>query len=213
MPHPPAHPRRLAAALAAASGLACLAGCTGGPEIPICPGVVMGAFDLVATRTAASCQGDSAPGDGAAACADSDPLASVDCQAGPPVPACCFDRLFPPRRELKAVVAYGAVGDAAAFCLQRPGATPYQGTRAATAGGDALDVSLLTSGAVLASCAATCAVDVRHQVTGLLARATPDGPVTGFTGQSIELASATPSASCGACAMPCTATWALAPAP
>jgi len=216
VPHPPAPPRRLAAALAAYAGLACLAGlagCTGGLEIPVCPGAEVGTFDLVATRTAASCQGASAPTDGAAACAASDPLSTVDCQAGAPVPACCFDRLFPRTRALRAIIAYGAVGDAAAFCPQRAGATPYLGTRAVVADGEALTVALETSGAVLSSCASTCAVTVRHQLTGLVARDVPGGPVTGFTGQSVEVAQATPSASCGACAMPCTATWALAPGP
>jgi hypothetical protein len=173
----------------------------------------VGTFDLVATRTAAACQGDTAPTDGAAACADSDPLSTVDCHAGAPVPDCCFDRLFPRTRQLRAVIAYGAVGNAAAFCLQRPGATPYLGTREVVAGGEALTAALETSGAVLSSCASTCAVTVQHQVTGLVARDAPGGPVTGFTGQSVEVAQATPSASCAACAMPCTATWALAPNP
>jgi hypothetical protein len=210
--HPSAALRRLASALAAAlAALAGPSGCAGGLEVPACPGVEVGTFDLVATRTAASCQGDSAPIDGAVACAGASPFVKVDCQTARPVPACCFDRLFPPRLELQAVVAYGALGGAAAFCLQRPGATPYLGTRTAVAGGEALTTSLDTAGAVLASCAATCAVTVRHQVTGLVARDPGSGAVTGFTGQSVEEASATPSADCAACATPCSATWTLAP--
>lgn len=213
MPRPSASPRRLAAALAAASALAGLAGCAGGLEVPVCPGTEVGTFDLVATRTAAACQGDSAPPDGASACAEAEPPSTVDCQAARPVPGCCFDRLFPPRRELQAVVAYGALGGAAALCVQRPGSVPYLGTRTAVAGGEALAVTLDTSGAVLASCAATCAVTVRHEVTGLVARDLASGAVTGFTGQAVEEASATPSADCAACVTPCTATWALAPKP
>lgn len=207
----PAAARRPCAALAAA-GLA-LAACTAGLDVPACPGEEVAELSLEGTRTAASCAGDSVPASGTAACAARNPPVSVDCQATRPAPDCCFDALFPPVRPFRAVVAFGVADASAALCLQVPGAVPYLGTRTAEAGGDALDVSLETGGAVLSACASTCAVTVHHQVTGLLARDPGSGAVTGFTGQSVETASATASAACGACVTPCTATWTLAQAP
>ncbi len=213
MPAPSASPGRPSApprALAAA--LVWLAGCTGGLDVPACPGVEMATLSLAGARVSAACAGG-APLDGTAACAAATPPVTADCQGAGPLPPCCFDRLFPPVLPFRAVVAFGALDDSAALCVQRPGATPFLGTRAAAPGGDALTVAADTAGAVLGSCAATCAVTVRHEVTGLLARDPESGAVTGFTGQVVETASATPSAACAPCATPCTATWALAPAP
>ncbi len=202
------------AGLAALAWLAAAAGCTSGPEIPTCPGDEVGRFDLLATRTAASCQDGSGPGaDGTAACAARVPPLTVDCLTARPAPDCCFDRLFPPTRTVQAVISYAALGDAAAFCLQRPGAAPYLGTRTAAAGGETITASLETAGAVLSSCAATCAVTVRHDLTGLVARDPESGAVTGFTGVSTEVAAATASAACATCTTPCQATWDLARAP
>lgn len=202
------------AALAAWAWLAVAAGCTGGAEIPTCPGDEVGRFDLTATRTAAACLDGSGPGeDGTAACAARVPALTVDCKTARPAPDCCFDRLFPPTRTFQAVISYAALGDGAAFCLQRPGAAPYLGTRGApTAAGETITVSLETSGAVLSSCAATCAVTMRHDLTGLVARNPESGAVTGFSGTSTEVASATSSAACATCTTPCQATWDLAPA-
>jgi len=207
----PAAARRPCAALAAA-GLA-LAACTAGLDVPACPGEEVAELSLEGTRTSAACAGDSVPASGSAACAARSPPVSVDCQAVRPAPDCCFDGLFPLRRAVRAVVAFGVADETAALCLQVPGAVPYLGTRAAVAGGDELQVSLDTGGAVLSACASTCAVTVHHEVTGLLARDPGTGAVTGFTGQSVEAASATASAACGACVTPCTATWTLAQAP
>lgn len=207
---PPRHLVRALAASAALGGLAAAAGCTGGLEVPVCPGEEVGRFDLTATRTAASCAGGTVPADGTAACAALVPPVVVDCQAPGPVPGCCFDRLFPPTRTLQAVVAYGAQGGTAALCPQRPGAAAWLGTRAAAAGGEALAVALDTSGAVLSSCASTCAVTVHHELTGLVARHPGTNAVTGFTGTSTEVASATASAACASCTPPCQATWDLA---
>jgi hypothetical protein len=219
VPHPPALPRRLAAAPPARAALAALAwaaglsACTTPQEIAECPGLGMASLDLVATRTAASCQDDTAPADGDAACAAATPPQTVQCLLARPVPPCCFDALFPPVVTFTATFAYGPQDGSAALCLPRPGASPYLGTRTAAVGGDELSVALDTSGAVLTSCSAGCSVTVRHEVTGLLARDPESGAVTGFTGQHVETASPTAAADCTPCTAPCTATWSLAPAP
>jgi hypothetical protein len=177
-----------------------------------CPGVPVAQLDLVAKRTSASCQGDTVPADGQASC---DALAppAVSCLLDRPVPSCCFDGLFKPEVPFRATFAFGSTGASAYLCLPVPGAAPYPGTHAAVAGGDQVAVSLETIGAVLASCSSTCAVTMRHEVTGLLGRDPVSGAVTGFTGESVELASPTPDATCTPCTAPCSATWALAPAP
>lgn len=215
-PRASAAPRTRAAALAAIltpALLAGLAGCRAGQVIEECPGVPVATLDLAATRTSASCQGDTAPADGTAACAAGTPPLTVNCLLDRPVPPCCFDGLFKPEVEFRATFAFGSTGSAASFCLPVPGATPYPGSHAAVAGGDQVSVSLETIGAVLASCSATCAVTMRHEVSGLLGRDPVTGDVTGFTGESVELASPTPDATCTPCTAPCTATWSLAPKP
>jgi hypothetical protein len=167
-------------------------------------------LELVATRTSAACQGDTTPADGAAACAARVPPLTVNCQLERPAPDCCFDGLFPPEVTFQATVAFGQLDDSAAFCLPVAGATPYTGTRVTAGGSDAFSVSLETAGAVLASCSSTCAVTVRHEVTGVLTRDPVSGDVTGFSGQSVEAAAPTPDATCAPCTAPCAATWTLA---
>ncbi len=216
----PATPlQRLAAALPALAAVAAVAGCSAGSQVAECPGAAVGTFRLVATRTAAACQGDAAPADGSAACLAATPSQVVDCQAARPVPPCCFDGLFPPalpapgQPDLVVAIAYGPQEAAAAVCLPRPKDSPLLGTHAAAAGGDELAVSLDTSGAVYGACAAACAVTVHQALTGLLARDPVSGAATGFTGQLVEVGSATAAAACAPCAAPCTATWAVATAP
>ncbi|MCM2334491.1 MAG: hypothetical protein NDI82_11170 [Anaeromyxobacteraceae bacterium] len=213
MPSTSAAPGRPAAPPLVLAALAWLAGCTGGLDVPSCPGDEVATLELAGARVSAACAGDGVPANGSAACAAADPPVTVDCQAVRPAPPCCFDLLFPPILPFRAVVAFGDLDASAAFCVQRPGSTPYLGTHTAAAGGDELTVSADTSGAVLAACAATCAVTVHHEVTGLLARDPLTGAVTGFTGQAVQTASATPSADCAPCATPCTAIWSLARAP
>ena len=186
MPHPAASPRTLAPALAA---LAALAACAGGNEIAPCPGVEVGTFRLAGTRTSAACQGGTGPAGG-------------------------FDGLFAPSiPTFTATIAYGSQGASAALCLPKAEASPYLGTRTPAPGGEAIAVELETSGAVLAACAGTCAVTVHHAVTGLVARDPVSGAVTGFTGELVETAASTPAADCTPCSAPCTASWALTPAP
>jgi hypothetical protein len=176
--------------------------------------VEVGTFELVATRTAATCVGDTAPLDGSAACLAATPSQVVDCASARPVPACCYDGLFKPTLPpFTATVAYGAQGSSAALCVSRPQASPFLGTRAPASGGETLSVALDSAGAVLAACAATCAVTVHHAITGTVARDPLSGVATAFTGELVETASATPTAACAPCASPCTATWTLAPAP
>jgi len=214
VPQPADSPRRTAALLA----LITLAGpvaCTGANEIAECPGTEVGTFLLVGTRASASCQGDTAPADGAAQCAKAE--LTVDCQAARPVPACCFDGLFPPvipaAPPFTFTITYGSQGGSAALCTGLAKANPYLGTRTSVAGGESLSVALDTAGAVLGACAGTCAVTFHHAVTGLVARDPVSGAATGFTGEYVETASATPSAACAPCATPCTATWTLGPPP
>lgn len=207
----PAAPRRLAAALTALAALAGLAGCKSGQPIEDCPGTDVALLSLLATRTAAACQADTAPADGDSACAAA--KVTAHCQLDRPVPACCFDGLFPPTRAFQATIAYGALDASAAFCLPVPGASPYVGTRTSVGTDEQLSVSVETSGAVLASCSSTCAVTVLHEVTGLVEHATAGGPVTGFTGELVETASPTPASSCAPCTAPCAATYALAKSP
>jgi hypothetical protein len=198
-------------ALVALAALAGPAGCKSGQIIEDCPGTDVVLLSLVATRTTAACQGDTAPADGDAACAASQ--IPSHCQLERPVPSCCFDGLFPVTRAFQATIAYGALDASAAFCLPVPGASPYVGTRTSVGTGEQLSVSVETSGAVLASCSSTCAVTVLHSVTGLVEHAVAGGPVTGFTGELVEAASPTPASSCTPCTAPCTATWALGPPP
>jgi hypothetical protein len=197
------------------AALATATGCTPANEIPECPGVAVGTFSLRATRAAAACQGDTAPSDGDTACQRTDPAWVLGrCQLVRPVPSCCFDILFPPALPaLSLTIAYAAVGPGAVACLPRPKASPFQGTRTTGAGGEQLSLALDTSGAVLGSCAAACAVTVHQTLTGLVARDPVSGLATGFTGEHVEVASATPAADCAPCVAPCTATWALTPAP
>ena len=224
MSRPSASPRRPAAArpvarrwaaLAAVAALAGLVGCQAHQVIEPCPGVPVAVLDLTATRTSASCVGDTAPADGDQACQSAKAALNPPqtwtghCALDVPTPDCCFDLLFKKDPPVKATIAYGALDASAAFCLPVPGAAPYAGTRVTTPGGDQLSFSLDTSGAVLSSCSATCAVTVHHEVTGLLVRDPVSGAVTAFTGVSTETASATPAATCTPCTAPCTATWSL----
>lgn len=210
MRRPPTPPRRIAAALAA---FALLAACAPGADVAECPGVEVGNFRLLATRTAAACAGDTAPGDGSAICLAATPSQVVDCATARPVPACCFDRLFPAAPEVTVTIAYGSQGSSAALCPARPLASPFLGTRTPVTGGETLAVELDSAGAVLAACASACAVTVHHAITGTVARDPLSGAATGFAGELVETASATPSADCTPCAAPCAATWALVSAP
>lgn len=91
----------------------------------------------------------------------------------------------------------GATGLAFA-CTGRREAVPFSGTRT----GDAWSVSAETSGAVLGACGAGCTTRVTQRVEGVL------GP-GGFAGVLTEVQDALDPAPCGACTLPCTATWAL----
>jgi len=194
--------------------VAALAACTGASQVAECPGVEVGSLHVVGARTAAACLGDTAPADGSAACAALTPPLTVDCQTARPIPACCFDNLFAPSIAFTGTLSYAVDGDLAALCTGRSQATPYLGTHASAAGGDQIAVSVDTAGAVLGSCAATCAVTVHHAVTGLVARDPVTGVITGFTGEHVETTGLlSPLASCAPCGASCTATWTLSLAP
>lgn len=175
-----------------------LAACTSRPPVADCPGTVVATFTFAATRLP-----------DAAGCAE---------VLGPPAytgPAPDFVALYP--LELPAAngaatltVAYASQGQAAALCTDRPGATPFTGTRApATADDDQVTATLETSGAVLAACSGLCAVTVRQEISGLLRRDPASGAVTGFTGTLTETDTATAGADCTPCVAPCGATYTL----
>ena len=152
-----------------------------------CPGIDLGGLHLAGARTAASCTAGG--------------------------PANGFDDLYPATLAFDATFAHQAQGDGAALCLNRPGADPFQGTTAAGAGGDQLDVAADTTGAVLVKCAAGCAVSVRQTISGTLTLDPVTRAPTAFSGTLTEVATAEPLSDCAPCTLPCGATWALTGAP
>ena len=170
-------------ALALASLAALAVACAEDP--PRCPGRAEGAFQLVATRT------------------------DVSCAAGAPATTGGLDDLYPATFTFAATVAFAAEGTGAAVCTLRRLSAPLTGTHQ----GDLVTVALETGGAVLTACSAACAVTVRQELAGTLARDPGTGLATGFTGTLVELATAAGGVDCGPCTPPCQATYALAPAP
>jgi hypothetical protein len=156
------------------------AGCA--EDQPRCPGRAEGAFLLQATRTA------------------------VACVAGAPATPGGLDDLYPPAFTFAVTVAFAGDGTGAAMCTLRRTSEPLTGTHQ----GDEVAVALETGGAVLAACAATCAVTVRQEITGTLARDAGTGLATGFDGTLVDAATAAAGAGCGPCTPPCSATYALA---
>ena len=152
-----------------------------------CPGNDLGGLQLVGTRTSAACAAGG--------------------------PASGIDGLYPPTVLVGAVFAYSAQGSGAAVCLDRAGAVPFVGTRTAAGGGDLLEVAVDTAGAVLAGCAANCAVTVRQVLGGTLTRDPVSGAPAGFAGTLTETTTTAPSDACLPCTLPCGATWALTGAP
>ena len=122
-------------------------------------------------------------------------------------PAGGYAALVPATLTLDLTFSFDAAGGAA-LCNGKALAAPLTGTH----DGDALVVSLETTGGVLSGCASTCAVTTDQQVAGSLLR-DGTGAVIGFSGTLTDRQAATASATCGACTTPCTATWALATAP
>ncbi len=113
--------------------------------------------------------------------------------------ACGFDPSSAPLSPFTATVAVDPGGGTAAWlCTGRPLAEPLEGTLV----GDALDVSLSNTGAVLTQCADGCAVGASERVTGTLLRG-PDGTPMGFTGRLLETFTAVSAAACGACGAGC----------
>ena len=177
-------PRPTRRSLPAALALAALAaGCTEDP--PRCPGLVEGTFLVQATRTA------------------------VACAAGAPATSGGLDDLYPPAFTFDATVAFAAEGTGAAICTLRRLAAPLTGTHQ----GDDLSVALEAGGAILTACSATCAVTVRQELTGTLARDPGSGAATGLDGVLVDRATAAAGVDCGPCTAPCQATYALALAP
>lgn len=150
---------------------------------PRCPGIAEGVFTLVATRT------------------------EVACAAG--APADGFDGLYPPSFTFTATVAFAAEGNGAAVCTLRRLFEPLTGTHQ----GDQVAVALESAGAVLGQCSAACAVTVRQELTGTVARDPGTGAATGFDGTLVDRATAAAGVDCAPCTPPCQATYALAPAP
>jgi len=190
VPHQrPLTPRRAAAVAVAALpalalSLAALGpGCSEDP--PRCPGRAEGAFLLQATRTA------------------------VTCAAGAPATARGLDDLYPPDFTFTVTVSFTDDGAGAAMCTLRRSSEPLTGTRQ----GDQVSVALETGGAVLGACAATCAVTMRQAISGTLARDAGSGRATGFSGTLVDTATAAAGVDCTPCTPPCSATYALAPAP
>jgi hypothetical protein len=182
----PLTPRQAAVAALPALALALAvlgAGCTEDP--PRCPGRSEGAFLLQATRTA------------------------VTCASGAPATAQGLDDLYPRGFTATVTVSFAADGAGAAICTLRRTSEPLTGTRQ----GDQVSVALETGGAVLEACAATCAVTMRQEITGTLARDAGSGLATGFSGTLVDTATAAAGVDCAPCTPPCSATYALAPAP
>jgi hypothetical protein len=195
----------LLAALAAPGGLVA---CTGGGSQGDCPGTRVATVQVQLTRTSAGCAGDTAPAGGTAACKALVPPVLVDCQKVKPPPACCFDKLYPPRPLATLTVA--APGDVAAFaetsgavavCTGRHDALPLEGTH----GGDTLTGIVLDTpaGAVLADCSSSCRVSVRQSLSGTLVKNPVTSAYTALVGTLTEVDRPPCQPCTAACGEPC----------
>lgn len=179
LPRPTIAPCALAAVLA----LAC--GSTAEEE---CPGQPLGAYALQARRV-----------DAATAC-----VAGPDGGWASAVPATIPATLAQdPTATFSATLSFDEAQGLAALCTGRSLGAVLVGART----GDHLRVEASAGSAVLAACASTCSATLTVIVEGDLAAATDTAPAA-FAGTLVERMDAA-GGGCGACTLPCTATYAL----
>jgi hypothetical protein len=107
--------------------------------------------------------------------------------------------------QFQATVATDPAGAGAALCKSDKEAAPLVGTRS----GDVLDVTLVSTGAVLDQCPPACAVVITEKVRGTLAPNTGTGALE-FQGYLWDHAvAASARTDCGACVLPCDAVYLL----
>jgi hypothetical protein len=187
--------------LAAAPALAAaLLACASSKESS-CPG------QAVATLTFAAALPDPA----APPASISPGLPATACQGGTPPGG--YAALVPASVAFTATLALDPASTGAALCKTDALASPLLGERA----GETFDVSLVSTGAVLAGCDPNCGVVLTERVHGTLATDPASGALS-FSGYLWDHAeeAASPEESCGGCALPCDAVYALtgtAPAP
>jgi hypothetical protein len=175
---------RLAAALVALSAL--LSGCVRN-ESEQCPGEVFAALALHGTLTSSGCLVPPASG-----WSVPEALPDVTPTASDPVPT------------FAASFAWDEAASLLAYCTGDSHAAPLLGTRT----GDHLRAERTLDGAVLSSCASTCAPLTTLVVEGDLTGGSGGLPLA-FTGTLTETLDAS-AGSCGACVLPCTSVYDLA---
>lgn len=170
-------------ALAAVLALGC-----GSTAEEKCPGEPLGGYALQARRV-----------DDATACA-AGPEGGWASAVPATIPATLAED---PTATFSATLSYDAGQGLAALCTGRSLGAVLVGART----GDHLRVQASAGSAVLAACASTCSATLTVIVEGDLVAATATSPAT-FAGTLVERMDAAGGA-CGACTLPCIATYAL----